>query len=244
MAYRVTSFQTIPDAVLRIGLAAEQAFNAGSAFDLTINFPSYAAALSFRNSIYSTRAFLRKLHRRDKSTISYYLEVLSGLDRLSVAALDRATAESDLDLLGHVPVRIYTRTHSADVTAQLDNLGLPDFTAHTQLREPASAAPSPTPSLPSDRPSSEPVFLPVSDDVAALLEATQLLINGTPFDRSCFPNNDTWERAQALMSAYNRDDYSRARLYLRRLLDSLQGYSNTEFLISVLQELSDLIANK
>jgi hypothetical protein len=119
------SLEQIPQNILRIGLAAESAFHSRTPFELSLAFPTYASALAFRKSFYSTRSFLRILKQRRPQDYMPLHESYAGLERLSCARLDREPATKQLRELGSVYVTITLNTLFADLDQQLDHLGIP-----------------------------------------------------------------------------------------------------------------------
>lgn len=112
--------------LLRLATHVESLYLSNKLKPITLEFPSYGAALSFRLDFYNTRKFLNNLRERNKPEALAFASAISGLNRLSCARCDKEPALKHLADYGYVPLHFkpVNETH-IDLSSQLDALGIP-----------------------------------------------------------------------------------------------------------------------
>ncbi len=232
------SLEQIPDIVLRIGLAAENAFNSKQPFTLSLAFSTYSSALAFRKSFYSARSYLRSLKQRRPADIMPLIQAYTGLERLSCARLDREPATISLRETGCVYVNISMNALFSDLDQQLSALGIPDLDpgynlATTTTRDMtaifsgmAAPTPSATPDGTPHRPS-VPIEIPLTPSVKPGLASSMPLFDSefTPNDVTSRSLHETLAKLSEALCDHAIDPtaitQSNVRRNRRKLLDAM-----------------------
>ena len=220
--------------LLRLATHVESLYLSNKLKPITLEFPSYGAALSFRLDFYNTRKFLNNLRERNKPEALAFASAISGLNRLSCARCDKEPALKHLADYGYVPLhfRPVNETH-IDLSSQLDALGIPpldpsynpatmrnaDFAALAS----ASAAPSLSSTSPQD------LYTPTHQPSAEIhLTTSSLPSSITIFDQT-FTTQDVFASSAhenlhklslALLEPSTPTSQAKIKLFRRKLLES------------------------
>lgn len=221
--------------LLRLATHVESLYLSNQLKPITLEFPSYGAALSFRLDFYNTRKFLNNLRERNKPEALAFASAISGLNRLSCARCDKEPALKHLADYGYVPLhfRPVNETH-IDLSSQLDALGIPpldpsynpatmrnaDFSALASAS--ATAAPSQT--------SPQDLYTPTHQPSAEipLTTSSSLPSSITIFDHT-FTTQDVFASSAheslhklslALLEPSTPTSQAKIKLFRRKLLES------------------------
>lgn len=119
---KISDTNAIPQIVQQLTAALQKLKEQGQPTSLDLKFKSLPAAFNFRDSVYSTRSFLRTLYK-DKTTNEYsaYTAMHRLLEQTTLSRVTRTLFEQELAAHGHFTIRVRSIDDKhADTLAQLE----------------------------------------------------------------------------------------------------------------------------